>query len=126
MVDILAAVPLSIGGVIALLLNAVVAFIALVIADKLIAHSIDAKKIFIMALVALFITPIIGAVILSLVALPVLVSAYILPILVWLVLGEVLLSSDSGTKAKVAVIGFVVYIILSMFLSPFLFSLIPF
>ncbi len=126
MVDILAAVPLSVGGIIALLLNALVAFIALVIADKIIAHSINVKKLFIIALVALFLTPIVGAVVLELIALPVLVSAYILPLLVWIILGEVLLSSDMGTKAKVAVIGFVVYIVLSIFLTPYLFSVLSF
>lgn len=126
MVDLLSFVPLSIGGVIALLLNTVIAFIALVIADKVIAHSIDAKRLFIMAFLALFITPIIFAVLLSGLSLPAMVSAYVLPFLVWLALGEVLIKdSDMKTKLKVVVVAFVVWILLSIFVAPYVFQLLP-
>ncbi len=127
MVDILGLVPLSVGGVIALLLNSIVALIALVIADKVIAHNVDVKHLFIMSIVALFVTPIIGGVVLGYVAVPAVVSAYLLPLVVWIALGEVLIKeADMKTKLKVVVVGFIAYIILSILLAPYVFSLIPF
>lgn len=127
MVDILNLVPLSAGGVIALLINAVIAFLALVIADKLIAHNVNAKRLFIISLVALFLTPIVAGIALSYAALPSLVAAYVLPLIVWLVLGELLIKeADMKTKLKVVVVAFAVYIILSIFLAPVIFSALPF
>ncbi len=127
MVDILSLVPLSVGGAVALLLNSVIALIALVIADKVIAHNVDVKHLFIMSIVALFVTPIIGGLVLGYIAIPVVVSAYLLPLAVWIALGEVLIKeSDMKTKLKVVVVGFIAYIILSLFLAPYVFSLIPF
>lgn len=127
MVDILSLVPLSVGGAIALLLNSIIALIALVIADKVIAHNVDVKHLFIMSIVALFLTPIIGGLALGYIAIPTVVSAYLLPLVVWIALGEVLIKeADMKTKLKVVVVGFVAYIILSLFLAPYVFSLIPF
>ena len=126
MVDLLSYVPLSVGGMIALLVNMLIAFIALVIADKLVAHNVDAKRLLILAFVALFITPIVAALALNSLALPAFVSGYIIPFLVWLALGEVLIKeADMKTKLKVVVVGFVAYIILSIFLAPYIFSSLP-
>lgn len=126
MVDLLSFVPLSVGGVIALLVNMIIAFIALVIADKVVAHSVDAKRLLILAFVALFITPIVAALALSAVAIPAVVTGYVLPFIVWLALGEVLIKdADMKTKLKVVVVAFVVWIILSIFLAPYIFSLLP-
>ena len=125
-VDILSFVPLSVGGVIALLLNSVIAFIALVIADKVIAHNVDVKHLFIMSIVALFVTPIIGGLVLGYLAIPTVVSSYLLPLVVWIALGEVLIKeADMKTKLKVVIVGFIAYIVLSIFLAPYVFSLIP-
>ena len=127
MVDILNLVPLSVGGVITLLVNSVIAFIALVIADKLIAHNVDPKRLFIISIVSLFLTPIVAGIVLSYAALPSLVAAYLLPLIVWLVLGELLIKeADMKTKLKVVVVAFVVYIVLSIFLAPVIFSVLPF
>ena len=127
MVDILSLVPLSVGGIIALLVNALVAFVALVIADKVIAHSIDAKRLLIMSIVALFITPIVGALVLGYVSIPIVVSSYLLPLVVWIILGEILIK-ETGMKAKLKliVVAFVVYLILSTFAAPYIFSALPF
>jgi len=126
MVDLLSLVPLSVGGVVAVLVNTVIAFVALVIADKLIAHNIDAKRLFIIAFVALFLTPIVGALLLSSLALPAVVSGYLFPFIVWLILGELLIKeADMKTKLKVVVVAFVVWIILSMFLAPVIFQMLP-
>ena len=126
MVDFLSYVPLSVGGMIALLVNMLIAFIALVIADKIVAHNVDAKRLLILAFVALFVTPIVAAIVLSSLALPALVSAYVLPFVVWLALGEVLIKeADMKTKLKVVLLAFVVWIILSIYLAPFIFQLLP-
>ena len=127
MVDLLSYVPLSVAGVIALLVNMLIAFIALVIADKIVAHSVDAKRLLIIAFIALFITPIVAALALSSLALPAFVSGYILPFLVWLGLGELLIKeADMKTKLKVVVVAFVVWFILSIYLAPFIFGILPF
>src|SRR3989338_3942391 len=126
MVDLLNLVPFSVAGIVALLVNTVISFIALVIADKLIAHNVDAKRLFIMALVALFLTPIVGALLLSSLSLPSVVSGYVFPFIVWLVLGELLIKeADMKTKLKVVVVAFVVWIILSMFLAPVIYQALP-
>lgn len=127
MVDLLSFVPLSVGGVIALLVNTLIAFLALVIADKIIAHNVDAKRLFILAFIALFVTPIVGSLIFSAIALPSAVSAYVLPLIVWIVLGELLIKeADMKTKLKVVVVAFIVWIVLSIVLAPTVFSLLPF
>ncbi len=126
MVDLLSFVPFSVGGIVALLVNMVIAFIALVIADKVVAHNVDAKRLLILAFVALFVTPIVAALVLSAVAIPAIVTGYVLPFIVWLALGEVLIKdADMKTKLKVVVVAFVVWIILSIFLAPFIFGLLP-
>lgn len=110
MVDIGALLPVaSIGGLFAILINAVVAWIVLMIIDKIVAGNLDVKRTFIMALVALFIVPIV----VGFLALPGLVSIYVVPLIVWIALGEVLLKASAMQKLKVVIIAFVVYIILN-------------
>lgn len=116
---------LSIGYIVSLLISAAVAFIAIAIVGKLIAHNIEAKHSFIMAIVALFVTPIIGTFIVQYIAIPYF-GAFILPLIVWIALGEVLLQADTVTKLKVAVIAFVVYLVLSIYLTPMILGFISF
>lgn len=124
---------LNAGYIISLLISSLVAFIAIVIADKLIAHNFEAKHSFIMAIVALFATPIVIGFILGMLALPLfvvagveIISGLLLPLVVWIVLGELLLESDRMTKLKVVIIAFVVYLVLSIFLTPALLGILPF
>lgn len=124
---------LNAGYIISLLISSLVAFIAIVIADKLIAHNFEAKHSFIMAIVALFATPIVIGFILGMLALPLFVvagveviSGLLLPLVVWIALGELLLESDRMTKLKVVIIAFVVYLVLSIFLTPVLLGILPF
>ena len=124
---------LNAGYIISLLISSLVAFIAIVIADKLIANNFEAKHSFIMAIVALFATPIVIGFILGMLALPLFVvagveviSGLLLPLVVWIALGELLLESDRMTKLKVVIIAFVVYLILSIFLTPVLLGILPF
>jgi hypothetical protein len=117
---------LSIGGIIATLVSAIVAFIAIIIADELIAHNIEIKHSLIMAIVAMFIVPIISLFALSYVNLDIpYIGTFIIPLIIWIILGEILLKADFMAKLKVIVIAFIVFEILEMFLVPYLFALMP-
>jgi len=58
--DIAIGIPLSLGGIIATFVNALIAFVAITIADKFIGHNFEPKRTFIMAVVALFLAPIVS------------------------------------------------------------------
>ncbi|HIG97411.1 MAG TPA: hypothetical protein HA230_03655 [Candidatus Aenigmarchaeota archaeon] len=125
MVDILSFVPMTLGGIIATLVNVLIIFLALVIADKVIAHNVNVKRLLIMALIAFFLAPIIGSLIAGYVAIPYI--GLILPLIVWIILGELLIKeADMKTKLKVVVVAFVVYTFLSLYLTPVIISLLPF
>ena len=125
MVDILSFVPMTLGGIIATLVNVLIIFLALVIADKVIAHNVNVKRLLIMALIAFFLAPIIGSLIAGYVAIPYI--GLILPLIVWIILGELLIKeADMKTKLKVVVVAFVVYTFLSLCLTPVIISLLPF
>ena len=84
MVDITGIIPLSLGGVIGLLINVVIITIVLAVADKVLAHEMSLKKSFIMALVAYLVVTII----LSAAEISFEFSGYIIPLVVWVVLGQ--------------------------------------
>jgi hypothetical protein len=122
-------IPLTIGGIIGLLIDAIIVTIVIIISDKIIAHGIEAKHAFIMAFASYFL-----AIILMLglafanIVLPSLLAVYIIPLLVWVVLGELLLkSADRKKRLEVAVVAFVIYTILTFVGVPaMLYSFIPF
>ena len=123
----------NIGFIVGTLVSAVLAFIAIVVSDKLISHNIDAKKSFIMALIALFIVFVIEfyyplyklGFVPAIASIPYMASI-LLPLVFWIGLGEGLLSSDRKTKLKVSVIAFIVYIVLQVFVAPYIRAAIPF
>ena len=116
---------MTLGGIIATLVNVLIIFLALVIADKVIAHNVNVKRLLIMALIAFFLAPIIGSLIAGYVAIPYI--GLILPLIVWIILGELLIKeADMKTKLKVVVVAFVVYTFLSLYLTPVIISLLPF
>jgi len=50
-----------------------------------------------------------------------------LPLVVWIILGELLIKeADMKTKLKVVVVAFVIYTFLSLYLTPIILSLLPF
>lgn len=125
MVDVLSFVPMTLGGIIATLVNVLIIFLALVIADKVIAHNVNMKRLLIMALIAFFLVPILGSLIAGFATIPFI--GLILPLVVWIILGELLIrEADMKTKLKVVVVAFVVYTFLSMYLTPVIISLMPF
>ncbi|MBI2233127.1 MAG: hypothetical protein HYU56_04355 [Candidatus Aenigmarchaeota archaeon] len=121
-------IPLTIPGIVTMFVNSLLAFIVVVLSDKVISHNLELKRASIVSGVALFITPVVGALVAGYTALPVSLSgiifAYVLPLLVWIVLGEILLKSDMKTKLKVMAIAFVAYIVLSFTVAPVLLGVV--
>ena len=120
---------LSIGGAISMLIEAIIVFVVLLILDEVIIHQLEVKKSFIMALVvsiiSYFVIPFVIAYIPFISAMPFLY--YIIPLIVWIILGELLLEGEMKQKLIVAVIAFVVYTILTFIGLPMMISgFIPF
>ena len=126
MVDIISAIPLSAGGIIATFIDAIIAFIVIVAVDKFIGHNFEPKRTFAMAIIALFVAPIISVALIGSSPLPGFVSVYIVPLVLWIVLGELLLQGESNkTKLEVAIIAFVVYSVLRIVLVPTITGFLP-
>ena len=110
--------PLSLVGIIGLLITTLIIFIALIIADKIIAHEMDIKHVLIMAFLCAFIVPIITAIALPFLPIPAgfgQIFYYGFPLLSWVVLGEILLGGEFKEKLAVAFIAFAVFTALQMF-----------
>jgi len=116
---------LSIGGIISLLINVIITAIAIMIADKLITHEISVKHSLLMAFIAYLIVPILFSFLFTFVP-GIAVIGIILPLIAWIILGELLLKSDRKQKAIVAVIAYAVNILLLTYVSGLIFSIIPF
>ncbi|GEM_PF-2048597 len=111
MVEILGLIPTTLGGVIGLLVQVLIVWIAVMLADKIIAHQIEAKHSLILAVLAYFITPLV----LSFAAISIPFAGIIVPLIVWIILGQILLRQTAGfvPKVKVAAVAFVIYFILT-------------
>lgn len=107
-------IPLTFGGVLGLLIQAFVTFLAVVLADKIIAHNIEAKKALILPFASYFLTVLVFLVLaVAGLVIPPIISVYLLPLVIWIALSEVLLSAEMKTKIYVAIVAFVIYIILN-------------
>lgn len=107
-------IPLSISGIAGLLISAIITAASIIAADKIIAHNVQTKHAIIMALLAYFVTPLLlTGLALAGINLGATLAVYIIPLIVWIALGEILLDADVKTKAIVAIIAFVIYMILS-------------
>ena len=109
---------LSVSSVLLYLINALLAWIALIVSDSIIAHNIEAKKTLILSLAAFFIVPLL----LPIVGLGALGATIVVSAVVWIGLGELILEADSTEKLKVLAIGFAVYYVISLFLAGYIFS----
>ena len=107
-------IPLTIGGAIALLIQVVIISLVIVALDYVIQHEINIKSAFIIAFASYFLT-IIAVLALGLANyVDPLVAGYVLPLVVWVALGEVLIKEgDAKKKAIVAGAAFVVYTVLN-------------
>lgn len=102
-------VPTNIYGVITLLTHTLVIFIVILLSDKFIGHSFEPKNVLIMSILAYFLTPITQSFLSSFVSFR--FGFQLIPLVIWLVLGEIFLKGDvdTKTKLKVALLAFVVY-----------------
>ena len=125
-IDILSALPLTTSGIVATFIDAIIAFIVIVAVNKFIGHNFEPKRTFVMAIVALFLAPIISVALIGSTALPGFVSVYVVPLVLWIVLGELLLQGEGmKTKLEVTIIAFVVYSVLRIVLVPAIAGLLP-
>ena len=109
--DVLASqIPSSIGGVISLVVQVLIIWIVVMLADKVIAHEIEAKRSAILAFLAYFLSPLV----LVFVTIPIPFVGLFAPLIVWVVLGELLLSGDRVSRLKVAAVAFVIYLLLNL------------
>jgi len=104
-------IPTSIGGAVALGVQILIIWIVVVLADKIIAHQIEAKRSLILAVLAYFLSPLVlafGGIVIPF-------AGIFIPLIVWIILGEVLLRGFGAmVRLKVAAIAFVIYLILNM------------
>lgn len=104
--------PISPALATAYLISTLLAFIAVILSDRIIAHEVETKHALILSVVSLFLVPLvapyIGVFDKGL--------AIILSFVVWVILGEVLLHADMQTKFKVLAVAFFVYYVMSIFL----------
>ncbi len=120
-------IPMSIGGVMALLIQVVIISIVIMLLDYVISHEIEVKYSFIIGLGAYFITPLIAIALGFANFFDPLVIGYALPLAVWLILSETFLDADAKSKAIVAVAAFAVYTIINIVGIPMMIaSMIPF
>ena len=111
-------IPLTIGGVVALLVQVVIISIVIMILDYVVSHEVEVKYAFIIGLGAYFITPLIVVGLSLANYFDPLVAAYVIPLAVWLILSEAFLQTTSTNKAIVAVAAFAVYAVLNFFGLP--------
>jgi hypothetical protein len=111
MVDVLGLIPTTIGGVIGLLIQVLIIWIAVMLSDKIIAHQIEAKHSLILAVLAYFLVPLVF----SFAAIGIPYASIVVSLAVWIALSEVLLRQTPGfvAKIKVAAVAFVIYLILT-------------
>jgi hypothetical protein len=115
---------LSLSGILSLLVNVVITMIVIMIVSKVISHEANAKHCFIMAFVSYLIAPLVISYLILFV--PAIVSvAILLPLIVWVILGEALLSGGRKQNLIIAVIAYVVNLFLLAYVSGYVLSLLP-
>jgi len=94
-----------VSSVVSLLIETFLVAAAISLSSAVIAHRIEFKRIIIMAVLAYFLTPLICGMI-NVVAIP-----FVMPLLIWIVLGEVMLKDiDVKKKAMVAILAYVIFL----------------
>jgi hypothetical protein len=111
-------IPTTLGGIIGLLIEVVIISAVLMITDKFLAHEMSIKHSFIMAIIAYFVVPLA----ISFINLGIPYAGYIIPLIVWVVLGEILLKGSRTGRLKAAAVAFIVYTILTIAGVPVLLS----
>jgi len=114
-------IDLTVAGIAVLLAKALLAFILIVIADEIIAHQFEWKHTLIMALLALFATPIVTTLMYQSINITIPFFDLLVSLTIWVVAGEILLrEGDWQTKLKVALLAFVGFTLISYFGDPYI------
>lgn len=103
---------LSLGAILALIINVVIITIVLVIVDKIIAHDVSPKRSLLMGFIAYFLVPIALGLAATAIALPGWAFLF-LPLVAWAALGEILLKGSAKQKLIVAIVAWIVYLALT-------------
>jgi hypothetical protein len=105
-------IPTTAGGAIALIVQIAIIWIVVMLSDKFIAHKIEAKRSLILAVLAYFISPLL----LAFGGITIPFAGLIVPLIVWLVLGEILLRAGYklSIRLKVAAVAWIMYLILNL------------
>lgn len=102
----------SVGGIVWLVVQALIIFAVIIVSGRIIAHHVGIKHALIMSFAAFFLVPLIiiglsfGGYVLP-------QMQYLIPLVVWIILGEILLEGDLKNKAIVGAIAYVAYLALS-------------
>src|SRR3989338_738193 len=110
MADLFTLIPFSLGGIIGLLIDVVVITAVLLVTEKFLAHEMAVRNSFIMGFIAYLIVPLVFA--FAGISIP--FAGIIVPLIVWIALGEVLLKGSRAGRLKAAAVAFIVYLALSM------------
>lgn len=111
-------IPLTMTGVVSLLIESLIIFIAIILSDEFIEHELEAGHALMMSLIVYFIVPMLTSFISNFLSVSFMYLNYILPLVVWIILAEVFLYGDRMDKLKVAVLAFVIYTVLTIFQIP--------
>lgn len=97
-----------VSSIITELINCLLVVFAVILADYVISHGIEFKRILILSIVGYFFAPIFGYFVSP--YLPIYIP-YLLPIIFWAIAGEIILRDyDRKHRAMVAVLGYIIFL----------------
>ena len=109
-------IAFPVASITALIVESALITLAIALADFAISHGIELKRILMMSGLAYLLVPIVGSLLGS--YLPAL-TIYLLPLLVWVILGEIFLKElDFRKKAIVAGLGYIIFLIFGIIQLP--------
>lgn len=112
---------LSINGIISLLINVIITTAIIAIISRLIAHESNIKHCFIMSFVSYLVVPLIVSY-LIIFAPGIGTVSIILPLIIWIILGEALLNAGRKQNLIIAVIAYAINLLLLSYVTSFIFS----
>ena len=124
MMNLIQGVPsLSLSGLISFIIQWIVILFALAFSDAIIEHNIEFKRLTIISFLSYLITPLV----LMYSPIVFMYDFIIMPLVVWIILGEILLREATiKQRALITIIGYVIYYFLLIINVPYMIhSLIP-
>ncbi|MBI2578706.1 MAG: hypothetical protein HYW26_03275 [Candidatus Aenigmarchaeota archaeon] len=107
-------IELTVAGIVTLLLKAIIAFLVITLADKIIGHEFNPGHTAIIALLALFATPIVTSLFEQYYSVSIPFLGLAVSLVVWVISGEILLGEGNWEeKLKVIVVAYVAFTLIS-------------